>query len=542
MKEKYLLLLLIFSGAAASALGVILPQYFGFVQWFSLIPAIYAVMRLASDKKRRLRSYYGYGLLFFWTYYAVCFHWFSYLYPLDFTGINNFFSVIVIIIAIFGLSLLQALISAPMLLVFGAFSKLGAFDRCPYLQVIMLPPLYALFEFVQTLGWWGVPWARLCLGQSYCLQILATASLFGSYIITALIVFVNSVFAYAIFKFRSIKSSALVSAVAVLAFSLNLGAGAIIYSVRSAEYKQAEKIKVAAIQGNYSSSDKWSANSWEVLGVYSELTEKAAAEGAELIIWPETAYPFETKPDSPAISKLEALAQRTGADLIIGTIAVIDAKTYNICYHISAKSGLDGTVYVKRRLVPFGEYVPMRSFIEFALPFMSDISILSDDMTPGTEPEVFYIDGVGKTGSIICFDSIYEELVADTVRNGAELIAMSTNDSWFSDSCGIYMHNNQARLRSIEFARATVRAGNTGVSAIITSTGDISAEMDILTRGYVVGEAAVSAERTLYSYIGNLFIYISAAEVFALLGFEIYRYRKLRLADEKPKAMTDLID
>ncbi len=497
-----------------------------------MIPAIYAILRLTDNPDRRLRGYYGYGLIFFWAYYAVCFHWFAYLYPLDFTGINNFFSVIVIIVAIFGLSLLQALISAPMFVIFGAFARLGTFKKFSYLPIFLLPPLYAIFEFIQTLGWWGVPWGRLCLGQCGFMPTLATSSLFGSYTVTALIVFANTLFAYAIYKAKGIKYTAFLSGFALLAVALNLGVGTIIYAAESAEYESSDKIKVAAIQGNYDSSEKWVAPAEQVLEVYSDMTRKAAAEGAELIVWPETAYPFATVPDSYTARRFELLAMETGADIIIGTIMYEGGNTYNVCYYVSAEDGICETVYFKRRLVPFGEFVPMRSFIDVVMPFMSDISILAEDMTPGTDSNVFDVPGMGKVGSIICFDSIYEALCADSVRDGAELFAISTNDSWFSDSCGIYMHNNQARLRSVEFGRATVRAGNTGVSSIITPTGEVSGQIDILERGYLVGEVSLSSEKTLYSMVGNLFIYLSVAEICGLLGFEIYSYCRKRSAEK----------
>ena len=93
-------------------------------------------------------------------------------------------------------------------------------------------------------------------------------------------------------------------------------------------------------------------------------------------------------------------------------------------------------------------------------------------------------------------------------RTGAEIFAVSTNDSWFSDSAALRMHNAQAALRSIENRKYTVRAANTGISSIISPNGIIEEELGALKRGYVYSEIYANSHRTLYSYVGNTFVYI----------------------------------
>ncbi len=74
----------------------------GFLQWISIIPAAIILMRAALDGETKLRRIYGMGLLFFWTYYSVSFHWFFYMYPLDFAGLSNAASIAVVLLACFG--------------------------------------------------------------------------------------------------------------------------------------------------------------------------------------------------------------------------------------------------------------------------------------------------------------------------------------------------------------------------------------------------------------------------------------------------------
>ena len=105
------------------------------------------------------------------------------------------------------------------------------------------------------------------------------------------------------------------------------------------------------------------------------------------------------------------------------------------------------------------------------------------------------------------------------MRDGAQLLCISTNDSWFGDSAALYQHNAQAILRSIETGRYTVRAANTGVSSIITNKGEIVDMMPPLTRGYALGTVEFIRKNTLYTNVGNILVYISiafTAAIFAL--------------------------
>jgi apolipoprotein N-acyltransferase len=182
----------------------------------------------------------------------------------------------------------------------------------------------------------------------------------------------------------------------------------------------------------------------------------------------------------------------------------------------------------------------MRDFLTVIFPFLAEVSMLSYDMTPGNETDVYYADGIGSICSIICFDSIYEELTIDSVRDGAELILLSTNDSWFKDSVAIYMHSSQAKLRSIETGRCTIRAACTGVSQIITDTADTLSEVAVFEEGYAFAEVTVSSDLTLYTITGNLLIYLIAALAAIAFCYEFY-LSKARKSDfqDQVEAMTE---
>ena len=155
----------------------------------------------------------------------------------------------------------------------------------------------------------------------------------------------------------------------------------------------------------------------------------------------------------------------------------------------------------------------MRGLIETLIPPLAELVMSGDDVLWGEGAQIFEIEQ-GSVGSLICFDSIYEELTRESTLAGAELICLSTNDSWFTDSVALYMHNGQAQMRAIESGRYVVRAANTGISTVISSRGEVLGEKEPLVEGMVVSDVYLSQNQTLYTRIGNLFVYLCLAILF----------------------------
>lgn len=511
------------SGALAG-LAVCFSESIGALVWVAMIPALLAFMQMLDGDKLSLRAAYGYGLIYFECYFAICFHWFAYMYPMDFTGLDNVSSVLVIITAIFGLSLLQALGAAFIFLAIAAVVRIAPEGILKKYACLLFPPFYTVMELLQTIGWWGVPWGKICIGASYDSALLGAASLFGSYFITFTVAFVNVGIAGAIFRIakKELPTAKLCAGIAICVFALNITLGTLACGTQRRAFEADEKITVAAVQGNYSSTDTKKYTATEILNTYIELTEQAAAEGATFVLWPESALNFVVHTSGYVCSRIADLAKRCGIYVMVGTLtSESDGKIYNCMFLATPDGEFSETVYYKRHLVPFGEYVPMRAVIEKVLPFLKDVKLLGEDMSPGDETSIYDVKGVGKIGAIICFDSIYESLTRDTVLDGAEFIALGTNDSWFGDSPALRIHNNHARLRAIEAGRSVLRAANTGTSTVITPAGDVLSYTEPFAEDYIVEEISLSSDRTLYSYIGNTFAYLCGAISFAALASAI---------------------
>ena len=117
-------------------------------------------------------------------------------------------------------------------------------------------------------------------------------------------------------------------------------------------------------------------------------------------------------------------------------------------------------------------------------------------------------------------------------RDGAEMFVLPTNDSWFTDSAAIYMHTAQAQIRAIECGRYISRTANTGLTAVITNRGEITAELPLLEEGMLCEDIYLRSDRTLYSYIGNLFVYICIAFVSATVALNVTYTVKKRRAEK----------
>ena len=226
------------------------------------------------------------------------------------------------------------------------------------------------------------------------------------------------------------------------------------------------------------------------------------------MVFPETAFPYTLREGKSLYKYFSDLSRETGVILLAGCFVHDEEENeYNSIVCFTPEGEMLPTFYAKRHLVPFGEFVPMREFFSVVIPPLVELTMLDYDILEGEDSEVFELDTVS-LGSLICFDSIYDPLARDSVRDGAELICLSTNDSWFTDSAALRMHNAQAKLRAAENGRAVVRAANTGISTIISHTGAMEERLDALVEGYVIGEVELREGRTLYNVVGNVLVYL----------------------------------
>lgn len=495
------------------------------LSYISLAPLFYFIVE-KLDGKPSYKRLYATGLFWSMCYYMTVYSFFLAMYPMEFMGVSKPVGGFLVVFCQVGLSLLQSVATA----VVAPLTVLVC--RHKGLSSLIFSLLWIIFEWLQSFTWAGVPFLRLAISQTSFAPAMQSASLFGSLFLSFIPAFSSASLGYAFHLFKSrgwrfTKITVIYPTIALALIAANLGYGA----AKIAFYTEDEdrSVKVALIQANIGSVDKWADDSVEnTLKIHLELSEKAVTEsGAELIVFAETALNFDFLADpyryitdtltSRMIKDtLTSFAKEHNVTMIVGTFMSDEQNSYNSLVIFYPDGTVEDEPYNKRRLVPFGEYVPMESVIRLVLPFLSDMNLFEGQITAGESSAVKEASG-GLIGRLICFDSIYDYLTRQTVADGAEMIILSTNDSWYLDSPAVYIHNDHAKLRAVESGKYILRAANTGVSAIIDPLGRATSELEPLVEGYVSGEAVFNSERTLYSYTGNLIIPIS----FCVIAFEV---------------------
>lgn len=479
-----------------------LPLIFGkawIVAWIAIVPVIITETGRSITKHYLLSSYF-HGVCFFMAFGLITFSWFWQLYPLDYMDFTPGEALSVVFAAQIGLSVIQASVSSFIFVLLGIARKRNFLRRHPVVFSIYMSCAWVISEWLQSLTWAGVPWGRPALTQASFLPALQSASLLGSYAVTFLIIFVNCLIAASLLSKGQRKGTAVLAGLAAVVFSLNIIFGFARISV--IEHRDTKTVTVAAVQGNVRFKEKWHGKNEDILERYRNLSLRAADDGAKIILWPETAVNYEINKNPHVAKIVEDIADTCDSELLCGAFWSEGNELYNIVLHADPVK-TDSTIYKKQHLVPFGEYVPGEDIIRLVCPPLADLSPIDFPITAGNDSAVFSTE-YGKICSLICFDSIYGNLALKGVRDGGELICISTNDSWFDGSAAQYQHNMHAVLRAIECGKYVVRAANTGISSIITPTGKITSSLGCNETGYITGEVSLiedSAPYVCLSYI-----------------------------------------
>jgi apolipoprotein N-acyltransferase len=203
------------------------------------------------------------------------------------------------------------------------------------------------------------------------------------------------------------------------------------------------------------------------------LTERLARQGCKWVLWPESATPGEL---ADGVARLAEIARRNRVTLVAGAFDDSSpGRFYNSLYCFGPDGRL-AAVYHKRRIVPMGEFVPWRRY----LPPLDRFGVPSVDLTPGTGTGVVRA-GPLRVGLAICFESLFPGLALAQRRDGAELLAVATNDSYYGRTPAADYHAASLRLRAAETGLPAVQAASTGYSLSVLPDGSVGERSDLFT-------------------------------------------------------------
>ncbi len=235
--------------------------------------------------------------------------------------------------------------------------------------------------------------------------------------------------------------------------------------------KDTVPLRVLLVQQNITQSMKWSHEHDEAIYQgYARLTQPFTGS-TDLVIWPESALPLPFHHPGH-VAFLNELLGLGDFSLLTG-VDILEEGQPNYTGAALMRGSVDrNQLYRKIRLVPFGEYLPLRS-----VPLMQKIlgGVVPGDFTSGasTEPLVLEKPAGVQIIPLVCFEDTFGRLAREFVRDAPQLLVNCTNDGWFLHSAENEQHLATARFRCIELRRPMARAANTGVSCFISSDGRI---------------------------------------------------------------------
>ena len=202
--------------------------------------------------------------------------------------------------------------------------------------------------------------------------------------------------------------------------------------------------------------------------------------------------------------------------LLVGAFSEKEDKTYNSIFKCT-KKGVFADYYNKQHIVPFGEFLPYRALLELIFPAFSNMNLLGNDLTAGKNETPIITEKV-KIAPLVCFDSVFPQLCRKQVKEGARLVAVSTNDSWYKTSRALNQHAYHSVMRAIENNVSVVRSANTGISMTINPYGEITNSLGAYKTGAVCDKLPITSKVTLYTKIGDVIVPIGA---FLLVFFAV---------------------
>jgi len=264
-----------------------------------------------------------------------------------------------------------------------------------------------------------------------------------------------------------------------------------------------EDVRLRIVQANISQHHKWLPDLRKThFAEHLALTQVPAKRQVTHVIWPETATPYALE-WNPPIREIIGSATPPKGLLITGAIGMSDKgeeplRIWNSLHAISFVGDIVGS-YNKMRLVPFGEYVPLRDWLPF-----TKLTRGSRDYSRGTGQRTLDLPGLPSVGPLICFEAIFPGDVVDKSRRPEWLLNL-TNDAWYGNSAGPYQHLVQTKFRSVEEGLPLIRAANTGISAVIDAYGRVVATLGLGETGVLdTGLPMPLIGPTFYSQHGNI--------------------------------------
>jgi apolipoprotein N-acyltransferase len=428
--------------------------------------------------------------------------------------------------------------AVPIFLVLIAYQAIGWSLFCQLLRrvhrtgvvpvTVAAPALFVAIEFVMpnVFVWY------FALSQAWVIPVIQVAELTGPLGVSFLLMLSNAALyeaAHAWYSRRPLPYRAITFAVVLIAASITFGVVRI-QQVRTAR-NLAPRMTVGVVQANTAIRQQMRlADAQDQLVSYQNLSARLARSGAELVLWPEGAYPYGFRRDQALDrSPNDRRRVRNGFDtpVIFGTLTggAGAPYPYNSALVLDKNGAVAGR-FDKNILILFGEYVPFYEQLKFIKQWIPDV----DNFGRGTDVAVLPVEanaGTVRVAPMICYEDIFPSFGRRVARLEPNLLVNLTNDAWFGKTSEPWEHLGLSVYRAVEMRLDLVRATTTGISAFVDSTGFVyaktaSVDPDATANApaeSLLDSVAIQQARTLYARLGDWVgwscLVLSAALLFA---------------------------
>ena len=465
-----------------------MPLAFAPFHWWWLAPVCYAVLFLAW-RDATPRQAFARGWVFGCAQFLFGIYWI-------YISVHQFGQAPVWIAVGLMLGLVVAMATYPALIGWIAARWFGTSGNWHWLAT--LPALLVVAEWVRSWAFTGFGWLAPGYSQTES-WLLGFAPILGVLGVSwaVFIVAGSLASAYSGDRWARVTAAVLVPGI----FAVGFIGDRIVWTVAKPEL-----VSVALVQGAVPQDQKWLPEQLPAtLDLYRELTVESL--GSDLIVWPEAAIPEYYENFVRWLGDIEQLAADAGSRIMLGMLRFHEAGAQNAVFTL----GQPESTYVKRHLVPYGEYFPIPGFLR---PWIASINLAFIDTQPGDDGQP-PVELLGERIAVtICYEDVFG---AEQLHSfpAATLLVNVSNDGWFGDSVAPHQHLQIARFRSAEVRRWQLRSTNTGITAVIDPFGRVSSQLAQFEPGVLRANVTPMTGGTPYIAWGDLAVLLLSAAVIA---------------------------
>ena len=466
---------------------------FEYLAWFGLVPGLVLIVRSPTAREGGVRAWWlGAG------YLIAALYWMA---PEIGPGVLLVAIVFGFLWVPFGVAA-QKLLRPPL-----------SWPRA-LAALVVVPSCWLLTEWLRSWQGFGGPWAVFGVSQWQHPAVLALASVGGVWLISFALVLANVAIVIALESLPRVGAAAVPGAswrsglavLGVAAGMASVGAGPLTFALTPPN-PAVRQVTIALVQPGFIKNASLAANASYTLTARDSRDTMLAGARPDLIVWGESSIGVDLTEAKYAstLRQFEALSAKDGADLLVNQDTTPPGKGHEKWSVLVSPTGIKG-IYIKTRLVPFGEYIPFRQ----QLGWLTKISrAASSNMYPGPGAHLLYAtDREGRPlpiGVLICFESAFPDMARVDTDKGAQLIVYQSETSTFQGTWGPDQHASLGAVRAAETGRPVVQAALTGDSVAYDARGRLLASMGQSQHGVLtvrLGLPAASA-RTIYDQLGD---------------------------------------